>query len=334
MQKREQAVLNKSLGRAANDSIRPPPSQQQQHRQQQSVTNANGEIEVTANAGLTSITNTNVLMNETLERMKFSLNKINIQLLEAEKRGAALDDPDMEALRMQLAQTESQMGKIMSIVNVFADSIEAGERQVEAKERQRRAQLARKAQRIAELDEDNLEEFDIDDECEDVVENEYGDDEEDGEGQNQRRAGDIYSHEYYSQMRTLGARDADDDDDEDDEIIEEESRFETVQIRNRVVAGAVQQNARKVNGSVEDDEDDDDDDDDDDLDDNDLVPNQKSNQQRNNITSKGVNSNESKQSHPLSSSSSININNNMTNKSGVVGKNSARNRRRKNKKNK
>lgn len=47
------------------------------------------EIPVTPNIGLTSITNTNVLVNDTLERMKYSLNKINTQL--TEKKGQTFE---------------------------------------------------------------------------------------------------------------------------------------------------------------------------------------------------------------------------------------------------
>lgn len=82
------------------------------------------EVLVTPGMGLTSITNTNILMNDTLERMKFQLNKINMQLLHAEKKGNRLEDPDLEALRIQLAQTELQMSKIMGIVGKFSDTLE------------------------------------------------------------------------------------------------------------------------------------------------------------------------------------------------------------------
>lgn len=82
------------------------------------------EIELTPNTGLTSITNTNVLMNDTLERMKSSLNKINIQLSEVEKKGGPLDDPELDSLRLQLTQTELQMAKIMNIVNTVSNTIQ------------------------------------------------------------------------------------------------------------------------------------------------------------------------------------------------------------------
>ncbi len=81
------------------------------------------EIPLTNNIGLTSITNTNVLMNDTLERMKYSLNKINTQLGVVEKKGGALDDPELETLRLQLTQTELQMAKIMNIVNTVSNTI-------------------------------------------------------------------------------------------------------------------------------------------------------------------------------------------------------------------
>lgn len=79
-------------------------------------------IPLTPNVGLTSITNTNVLMNDTLERMKFSLNKINVQLTEAEKKGGSLEDQDLDDLRIQLSQTEQQMARIMKIVNNATES--------------------------------------------------------------------------------------------------------------------------------------------------------------------------------------------------------------------
>ena len=82
------------------------------------------EVPLTTNIGLTSITNTNLLMNDTLERMKYSLNKINNQLLTFEKQGVPIDDPDMETLRLQLAQTEMQMARIMTIVNSVSDTIQ------------------------------------------------------------------------------------------------------------------------------------------------------------------------------------------------------------------
>jgi hypothetical protein len=92
------------------------------------------EIPLTSNTGLTSITNTNVLMNDTLERMKYSLNKINMQLSSVEKKGvgtsssSSLDDPELESLRLQLTQTEMQMAKIMSIVNTVSNNIQTENR--------------------------------------------------------------------------------------------------------------------------------------------------------------------------------------------------------------
>jgi hypothetical protein len=82
------------------------------------------EIPLTTDIGLTSITNTNVLMNETLERMKYSLNKINQQLNMLEKKNSPLDDPELEALRLQLTQTELQMGKIMTIVDDVSSTVQ------------------------------------------------------------------------------------------------------------------------------------------------------------------------------------------------------------------
>lgn len=88
------------------------------------------EIPLTTNIGLTSITNTNVLMNDTLERMKYSLNKINTQLSNVEKKGgtSSMDDPELESLRLQLTQTEMQMAKIMSIVNTVSNTIQTENR--------------------------------------------------------------------------------------------------------------------------------------------------------------------------------------------------------------
>jgi hypothetical protein len=59
-------------------------------------------------------------MNDTLERMKYQLNKINTQLYDIEKKGNPFEDPELEGLRLQLAQTEMQMAKIMTIVNSVA----------------------------------------------------------------------------------------------------------------------------------------------------------------------------------------------------------------------
>ena len=100
------------------------------------------EIALTPGTGLTSITNTNVLMNDTLERMKHSLNKINKQLIEVEKKGNPLEDPELDSLRLQLTQTELQMGKIMTIVNSVSASLD-GQNE----------------------DEDGSEDIDDDDEC-------------------------------------------------------------------------------------------------------------------------------------------------------------------------
>lgn len=80
------------------------------------------EIPLTSNTGLTSITNTNVLMNDTLERMKYQLNKINSQLMDIEQKGNPFEDPELEGLRLQLSQTELQMAKIMTIVNSVSGS--------------------------------------------------------------------------------------------------------------------------------------------------------------------------------------------------------------------
>ena len=88
--------------------------------------------EVTSGTGLTSITNTNVLMNDTLERMKYSLNKINNQLVEVERKGSPLDDPELETLKLQLTQTELQMAKIMNIVNSVSAALETQTPQDEA----------------------------------------------------------------------------------------------------------------------------------------------------------------------------------------------------------
>jgi hypothetical protein len=82
------------------------------------------EIPLTPNIGLTSITNTNVLMNDTLERMKHTLNKINSQLSSFEKKGKPLDDPELDMLRLQFSQTEQQMSKIINIMNKFSTTID------------------------------------------------------------------------------------------------------------------------------------------------------------------------------------------------------------------
>jgi hypothetical protein len=87
------------------------------------------QIPLSPGSGLTSITNTNVLMNDTLERMKFSLNKINTQLIDVEKKGGPLDDPELESLRFQLTQTELQMAKIMNIVNNVSTTIQGSFKQ-------------------------------------------------------------------------------------------------------------------------------------------------------------------------------------------------------------
>lgn len=84
----------------------------------------NDEIALTPGTGLTSITNTNVLMNDTLERMKHSLNKINNQLVDVEKKGNPLQDPELDSLKVQLTQTELQMSKIMTIVNTVSATLE------------------------------------------------------------------------------------------------------------------------------------------------------------------------------------------------------------------
>lgn len=91
------------------------------------------EIPLTSNIGLTSITNTNVLMNDTLERMKYSLNKINLQLGTVEKKGGSLDDPELEGLRLQLTQTELQMAKIMNIVSSVSSTIQTENKKFKSK---------------------------------------------------------------------------------------------------------------------------------------------------------------------------------------------------------
>ena len=83
----------------------------------------NTDIPLSSNIGLTSITNTNVLMNDTLERMKYQLNKINNELHGIEKRGNPFEDPEIESLRLQLSQTELQMAKIMSIVSTVSSTV-------------------------------------------------------------------------------------------------------------------------------------------------------------------------------------------------------------------
>lgn len=82
------------------------------------------EVTLTPGSGLTSITNTNVLMNDTLERMKHQLNKINVQLVEVERKGNPLQDPELDSLKLQLTQTEMQMSKIMTIVNNVSETLD------------------------------------------------------------------------------------------------------------------------------------------------------------------------------------------------------------------
>jgi hypothetical protein len=88
------------------------------------------DVPLTPNNGITSITNTNVLMNETLERMKHSLNKINTQLIHVEKKGDPLNDPELEILRLQLSQTEQQMARIMTIVGNVSDTIQTEQKKI------------------------------------------------------------------------------------------------------------------------------------------------------------------------------------------------------------
>lgn len=78
------------------------------------------DVPLTPNIGLASVTNTNVLVNDTLERMKHSLNKINSQLID--KKGTAFEGQELEDLHLQLSQTEYQMAKILQIVNTASDS--------------------------------------------------------------------------------------------------------------------------------------------------------------------------------------------------------------------
>jgi hypothetical protein len=268
------------------------------------MADAGAEIPVTPNAGLTSITNTNVLMNETLERMKFSLNKINMQLLETEKKGAALDDPDMEALRLQLAQTEAQMSKIMNIVNVFSDSIEAGERQLA--ERQRRAELQKQARRIARFDVNADEEDEIDEEEEEALQADADNEEENDE------EGNFYQNGY-----SIGKADQAESYDEE----YEEENFEQVKIRYRGSNNAQSvdsfNNTHALNGKhSEEDEDD------------------VENQSEEEVKSQSENKNPAggkKSANGNSKNEPINIYNNV-NAKPAAGKNAARNRKRKNNK--
>ena len=94
-------------------------------------TKAEKEIALTPGTGLTSITNTNVLMNDTLERMKHQLNKINQQLVEVERKGNPLQDPELDSLKIQLTQTEMQMSKIMTIVNNVSETLDIQSKVVE-----------------------------------------------------------------------------------------------------------------------------------------------------------------------------------------------------------
>ncbi len=270
MQKREQLLMN-------NKNLQSPLPNAEQRLASMSD---NDEIQVTPNSGLTSITNTNVLMNETLERMKFSLNKINMQLLETEKKGpASLDDPDMEALRLQLFQTEAQMSKIMNIVNVFSDSIESGERQLA--EQQRRAELQKQARRIAKfnVNADHDEEDDEEEDENDLVEQVFQAD-ADNEEEEIDEEGNFYNDDDDDCQYEKNKSNANEECSEE----EAEANFEEVKIRYR---GA----AEKKGGPEE----------------------------SSNLKAK-------------EETASINIYNNMNPK--PVGKNAARNRKRKNKKNK
>ena len=160
-------------------------------------------------------------MNETLERMKFSLNKINLQLLDAEKKGSSLEDPDLDALRLQLAQTEMQMGKIMTIVNTFSDSIERGEQK-----------LARRQQRA--YDGGGRGDFSEEEEDEDLLEQIFQAD-ADNEFEEEEEEEDELENE--AVVQDLAAEEKDDEYDEDN--------FEDVKIRYRGVKQTEEKSSSK-----------------------------------------------------------------------------------------
>jgi hypothetical protein len=61
-------------------------------------------------------------LNGVLNVMKLSLNSINTKLVEAERKGGPMDDVDLQNLRLQLANTELQMVKILSAIDTLAKS--------------------------------------------------------------------------------------------------------------------------------------------------------------------------------------------------------------------
>ena len=56
-------------------------------------------------------------LNNVLNVMKKSLSNINNKLVEAEKKGGPMDDTDLQTLRLQLANTELQMIKILQTID-------------------------------------------------------------------------------------------------------------------------------------------------------------------------------------------------------------------------
>ena len=59
-------------------------------------------------------------LNNVLNIMKKSLNNINTKLVDAEKKGGPMDDSDLQTLRLQLANTELQMIKILQTIDSMA----------------------------------------------------------------------------------------------------------------------------------------------------------------------------------------------------------------------
>jgi hypothetical protein len=56
-------------------------------------------------------------LNNVLNVMKNSLSNINNKLVDAEKKGGPMDDTDLQSLRLQLANTELQMIKILQTID-------------------------------------------------------------------------------------------------------------------------------------------------------------------------------------------------------------------------
>lgn len=81
----------------------------QQQQQQQQVRSNNAHVEEI----IENCTNERDDLNDVLNVMKNSLNNINKKLMEAERKGGPMEDNDLQTLRLQLANTELQMIKIL-----------------------------------------------------------------------------------------------------------------------------------------------------------------------------------------------------------------------------